>query len=289
MDYAVVEDVARQLYIFALKTIPEDVQSALQRAIARERNDSARNILHTILKNIEVANQTTNLVCQDTGLPVYKVRIGTDCRVDGVKLRNAIVRGCERATVEHPLRSSIVHPLNRKNTQLNSGEKMPAIDFDFVPGDSIEILMIPKGSGSENMSFLKMCLPAEGIEGIKRFVIESVFNSGGNPCPPTIIGVGIGGTADLCMNLAKDAIARPLGTRNPDPEVAKLEHDLLEMANKLGIGPMGLGGDTTCLGVNVEMAYTHMTLNPVAVNTQCWAARRAVARIWADGKIEVGH
>ena len=130
---------------------------------------------------------------------------------------------------------------------------------------------------------------ADGIDGIKRFVIESVFNSGGNPCPPTTIGVGIGGTADLCVKLAKDAIARPLGTHHPDPEVAKLEDDLLEMANQLGIGPMGLGGNTTCIGVNVEMAHTHMTLNPVAVNTQCWAARRAVARISANGEVSIGY
>ena len=289
MDYSVVEDVAKQLYIFALKTIPPDVTDALIRARDRESHASARAILETILKNIQVADQTTNLVCQGTGLPIYKVRLGSECAVDAIKLRQAIVRGCERATIEHPLRSSIVHPLNRKNTQLNSGEKMPAIDFDFLPGDYIEMMMIPKGSGSENMSFLKMCLPAEGIEGIKRFVVESVFNSGGNPCPPTIIGVGIGGTADLCMKLARDAIARPLGTRNADAEVAQLEDDLLDMANKLGIGPMGLGGDTTCLGVNVEMAYTHMTLNPVAVNTQCWAARRAVARVWPNGHFEIGY
>jgi len=289
MDYGVVEEVAKQLYIFALKTIPPDVTDALQRALERETSDSARGILQTILKNIEVAGLTTNLVCQDTGLPVYKVRIGSDCPVDGVKLRRAIVRGCERATVEHPLRSSIVHPLNRKNSQLNSGEHMPAIDFDFSEGNCVEVTMIPKGSGSENMSFLKMCLPSEGVAGIKRFVVESVFNSGGNPCPPTIIGVGIGGTADLCARLAKNAIARPLGTHNPDPEVAKLEDELLEMVNQLGIGPMGLGGTTTCIGVNVEMAYTHMTLNPVAVNTQCWAARRAVATIWPDGRFEIGH
>ena len=150
-------------------------------------------------------------------------------------------------------------------------------------------MMIPKGSGSENMSFLKMCLPAEGIDGIKRFVVESVFKSGGNPCPPTIIGVGIGGTADLCAKLAKDAIVRPLGTCNADPEVAQLEDDILEMVNQLGIGPMGLGGNTTCIGVHVEMAYTHMTMNPVAVNTQCWAARRAVARVWANGDVQLGH
>ena len=289
MDYAAVEDVAKQLYILALKTIPPDVTAALQRALDRETGDSARAILKTILRNIDVAEETTNLVCQDTGLPIYKVRIGSECTVDGVRLRQAIIRGCERATREHPLRSSIVHPLNRKNNQANSGEKMPAIDFDFYPGDCLEITMIPKGSGSENMSFLRMGLPSEGVEGIKRFVVESVFNSGGNACPPTIIGVGIGGTADLCAKLAKDAIVRPLGTRNPDPEVAALEDELLEMVNKLGIGPMGLGGNTTCIGVNVEMAYTHMTLNPVAVNTQCWAARRAVARLWPDGEVKIGH
>jgi fumarate hydratase subunit alpha/L(+)-tartrate dehydratase alpha subunit len=289
MNYDVVEDVARQLYIFALKTIPPDVTAALQRAFDAETSPQARGILGTILKNINIAEETTNLVCQDTGVPIYKVRIGTGCAVDGIRLRQAIVRGCERATTEHPLRSSIVHPLNRKNSQVNSGDKIPAIDFDFLPGNSVEITMIPKGSGSENMSFLKMCLPAEGIDGIKRFVVESVFNSGGNPCPPTIIGVGIGGTSDLCMKLAKDAIARPLGTHHADPEVAQLEDDLLRMVNELGIGPMGLGGRTTCIGVNVEMAYTHMTLNPVAVNTQCWAARRAVGRITSTGEFTIGY
>jgi len=289
MDYAVVEDVSKQLYIFALKTIPPDVIAALQRSLDIETSVSARGILETILRNIRVAEDTTNLVCQDTGLPVYKVRIGTRCSIDGVKLRQAIVRGCERATSEHPLRSSIVHPLNRRNSQTNSGERMPAIDYDFQEADFLEITMVPKGSGSENMSFMKMCLPADGIDGIKRFVVESVFNSGGNPCPPTIIGVGIGGTADLCAKLAKDAIIRPLGTHNPDAEVARLEDDLLDMVNKLGIGPMGLGGRTTCIGVNVEMAYTHMTMNPVAVNTQCWAARRATARVWPSGEVRLGY
>ena len=289
MDYAVVEDVAKRLYIFALKTIPPDVIAALERALGRETGPSARGILQTILKNIQVADETTNLVCQDTGVPIYKVRIGSACPVDGMKLRQAIISGCERATREHPLRSSIVHPLNRNNSKANSGEKIPAIDFDFQEGDFLEITMIPKGSGSENMSFLKMCLPADGIQGIRRFVVESVFNSGGNACPPTIIGVGVGGTADLCAKLAKDAIVRPLGTHNSDPEAAQLEDDLLDAVNQLGIGPMGLGGRTTCIGVHVEMAHTHMTMNPVAVNTQCWAARRAVARIHANGAVWIGH
>lgn len=288
VNYSVVEDVAKKLYIAALKTIPPDVVVALQDALGCETSQSAKNILQTILKNIEVAKQGSTLVCQDTGLPIYKVKIGTGCDVDGISLRQAIVRGCERATIEYPLRSSVVHPLTRKNNQTNSGEKIPVVEFDFQPGDHIEIKMIPKGSGSENMTFLKMCLPSEGIEGIKRFVVESVFESGGNPCPPTILGVGIGGTADLCVKLAKDAIARPLGTHNADPDAAKVEDELLDMVNSLGIGPMGLGGRTTCLGVNVEMAYTHMTMNPVAVNTQCWRGERAVARIWPDGRTEIG-
>jgi fumarate hydratase subunit alpha/L(+)-tartrate dehydratase alpha subunit len=289
MNYSVIEEVAKELYIFSLKTIPPDITSALRRSLERETSETARGILKTILSNIDVAETNTSLVCQDTGLPIYKVRIGTMCAVDGIELKRAIVRGCERATLEHPLRSSIVHPLTRRNNQTSSGDKMPAIDFDFHDADHLEISMMPKGSGSENMSFLKMCLPSEGIDGIKKFVVESVFNSGGNPCPPTIIGVGIGGSADLCMKLAKEAIFRPLGTRHPDADVARLEDDLLEMVNRLGIGPMGLGGNTTCIGVNVEMAYTHMTLNPVAVNTQCWAARRAVARVWTSGEVKIGY
>lgn len=288
MNYNVVEEVAKELYIRALKTIPPDVVEALRRAAHAETTESARGILQTILKSIDIAETHNTMVCQDTGLPIYKVKIGTECTVNGLELRRAIVRGCERATIEHPLRSSIVHPITRRNNQTSSGEKMPVVDFDFQPGDFLEIVMIPKGSGSENMTFLKMCLPAEGVEGIRRFVLESVFTSGGNPCPPTIVGVGIGGTADQCVKLAKDAAIRPLGTRNEDPDVANLERGLFEMINSLGIGPMGLGGNTTCLGVNIEMAYTHMTMNPVAVNTQCWRGERARARVWGDGKVEYG-
>jgi tartrate/fumarate subfamily iron-sulfur-dependent hydro-lyase alpha chain len=152
--------------------------------------------------------------------------------------------------------------------------------------DGLDVKCVPKGSGSENMSFLKMCVPADGVAGIKRFVLDSIVGAGGKPCPPGIVGVGIGGSADYAMHLAKEAIARPVGTRNPDPAVAQLEDELKALLNETGIGPMGLGGDVTVLQCHIEHADTHMTLNPVAVNYQCWAARRATAHIGADGSVD---
>jgi tartrate/fumarate subfamily iron-sulfur-dependent hydro-lyase alpha chain len=180
-----------------------------------------------------------------------------------------------------------VHTLTRENTGQNVGYRVPIVHWDFVPDwDGLDVKCVPKGSGSENMSFLKMCVPADGVAGIKRFVLDSIVDAGGKPCPPGIVGVGIGGSADYAMHLAKEAIARPVGTRNPDPEVAKLEEELYELLNETGIGPMGLGGDVTVLQCHIEHADTHMTLNPVAVNYQCWAARRATAHIAADGTID---
>jgi fumarate hydratase subunit alpha/L(+)-tartrate dehydratase alpha subunit len=161
------------------------------------------------------------------------------------------------------------------------------VHWEFVPDwDGLDVKCVPKGSGSENMSFLKMCVPADGVKGIKQFVLESIVGAGGKPCPPGIVGIGIGGSADYAMYLAKEAIARPVGTRNPDPVVAQLEDELFALLNETGIGPMGLGGDVTVLQCHVEHADTHMTLNPVAVNYQCWAARRASAHVAADGSVD---
>ncbi|MGZ4386391.1 MAG: fumarate hydratase, partial [Gaiellaceae bacterium] len=194
--------------------------------------------------------------------------------------------GTERATLEHPLRSNAVHTLTRENTGPNTGYRLPIVHWEFVADwDGLDVKCVPKGSGSENMSFLKMCIPADGVRGIKQFVLESIVGAGGKPCPPGIVGVGVGGSADYAMYLAKDAITRPVGTHNPDPEVAKLERELYGLLNETGIGPMGLGGDVTVLAVHVEHADTHMTLNPVAVNYQCWAARRASVHISADGSV----
>ena len=155
--------------------------------------------------------------------------------------------------------------------------------------DHIDIVMMPKGSGSESMSFLKMLLPADGIAGVKKFVLETCVGAGGRPCPPTIVGVGIGGSSDLCVTLAKKATLRPIGERHPDPEVAALELELLGAINSTGIGPMGLGGDTTALDLHVETAWTHITLNPVAVNMQCWRGERRRARVYRDGRVEIGY
>ena len=284
VDLEVVENAAKELYIRALKSLPPDIKTGFTKLSGTERNTTAQSILTTMIKNISVAEQTDNLLCQDTGIPIYNVWIGRDVQVDGVLLRAALRKGCERATREYPLRSSVVHPITRKNEHTSCGLNVPVIHFDFtdIPG-LLRIEMIPKGSGSENNSYLRMAIPAEGLAAVKTFVIDSVLASGGKTCPPTIVGVGIGGTSDLCIALAKKAATRPLGTACSDPEGASLERDLSHAVNQLGVGPQGLGGDSTSFAVHIEMAATHITMNPVAVNMQCHSARRASADITSAG------
>jgi fumarate hydratase subunit alpha len=237
-----------------------------------------------MITNIRVAEETENLLCQDTGIPIYNVVIGRGVEIGGAELQRAIRRGCERATREHPLRSSVVHPITRKNEQTSCGPGVPPIHIDFSDeAEKLVIEMVPKGSGSENNSWLKMAIPAEGVDAIKTFVVDCVLDAGGKTCPPTIVGVGIGGTSDLCVALAKRAATRALGTPCPDAEGAKLERELSEAVNLLGVGPQGLGGDSTSFAVHVELAATHITMNPVAVNMQCHSARRASAAITPAG------
>src|SRR6478752_2827741 len=278
IDPARVEDVAKELYIRALKMLPPDVKRGFDTLVARETDATAKSVLGVMVRNIAVAERSDNLLCQDTGLPIYNVTIGRSVVVDGVALKAAIRRGCERATREYPLRSSVVHPLTRRNEHTSCGEGIPVIHVDFSDAfDGLRIEMIPEGSGSENNSWLRMAIPAEGIDAIKRFVVDCVLDAGGKTCPPTIVGVGVGGTADWCVHLAKVAATRPLGSRCADPEGAKLEEQLSEAVNTLGVGPQGLGGDVTAFAVHVETAATHITMNPVAVNMQCHSARRALA------------
>jgi fumarate hydratase subunit alpha len=282
-----VEDAAAYLYVWALKDIPQDLRDAIADAREKETTTTGQRVLDTIIRNVAVADEGKKLVCQDTGIAVYYCRVGEHFPLHPARIYDALYDGTARATEEHPLRSNTVHTLTRENTGPNVGYRIPIVHWDFVPDwDGLDVKCVPKGSGSENMSFLKMCVPAEGVAGIKRFVLDSIVGAGGKPCPPGIVGVGIGGSADYAMHLAKEAIARPVGTRNPDSEVAKLEVELTELLNDTGIGPMGLGGDVTVLHCHVEHADTHMTLNPVAVNYQCWAARRATAHISADGTVE---
>ena len=279
-----IEEAAKELYIRALKVLPPDIKQGFDRLAAHETGDTARSVLGTMIENIAVAERTDNLLCQDTGVPIYNVTIGPHVEIDGVALKDAIRRGCERATREHPLRSSIVHPLTRTNEHTSCGIRIPVIHVDFASDvRGVRIEMIPKGSGSENNSFLRMAIPAEGVDAIRKFVVDCVIAAGGKTCPPTIVGVGIGGTSDLCVHLAKIAATRPLGTRCEDPHGAALEAQLSETVNMLGIGPQGLGGDSTAFAVQVELAATHITMNPVAVNMQCHSARRATATLTENG------
>ena len=277
-------EVARELYIRALKKLPPDIKQGFADLVRRETRAGARDVLDVMVRNIAVAEQTDNLLCQDTGIPIYNVTIGRGVAVDGVALKAALREGCARATREHPLRSSVVHPLTRRNEHTSCGPGIPVIHIDFSDAfEGLRIEMIPKGSGSENNSWLKMAIPAEGSDAIKRFVIDCVLDAGGKTCPPTIVGVGVGGTADLCVHLAKRAATRPLGTVSDDVEGARLEAELSKAVNLLGVGPQGLGGDATAFAVHVELAATHITMNPVAVNMQCHSARRASALITDTG------
>jgi fumarate hydratase subunit alpha/L(+)-tartrate dehydratase alpha subunit len=288
IDLNQIEDTARELYVRALKILPPDIKEGFRELQANETSARAQGVLGTMVTNIAVAERTNNLLCQDTGIPIYNVTIGPGVDVDGHALQQALRRGCERATKEHPLRSSVVHPLTRKNEHTSCGIEVPVIHVDFSDKpETLEIEMIPKGSGSENNSFLKMAVPAEGIDAIKTFVVDCVIAAGGKTCPPTIVGVGIGGTSDLCVALAKRAATRPLGTQCADPEGARLEQQLSAAVNQLGVGPQGLGGDSTAFAVHIELAATHITMNPVAVNMQCHSARRASATLTPAG-IEYG-
>jgi len=284
VDLNQVEEACKELYIRALKVLPPDIKAGFERLDRTESNATGKAIIGTMIRNIRVAEDTHNLLCQDTGIPIYNVAIGTGVEVDGHALKQAIVKGCARATREHPFRSSVVHPVTRRNEHTSCGRAVPVVHIDFVPeAEMVEIEMIPKGSGSENNSWLKMAVPAEGIDAIKTFVIDCVLDAGGKTCPPTIVGVGVGGTADLCVHLSKVAATRPLGTRCDDPEGAKLEESLTRAVNQLGVGPQGLGGDSTAFAVHVELAATHITMNPVAVNMQCHSARRARATFTPGG------
>jgi tartrate/fumarate subfamily iron-sulfur-dependent hydro-lyase alpha chain len=284
LNLETVEEAAKTLYIRALKLLPPDIKQGFTRLTETETAPRAQGILSTMVRNITVAEDNDNLLCQDTGVPIYNITIGRNVQVDGYDLKMAIRKGCERATREHPLRSSVVHPLTRQNEHTSCGIEVPVIHIDFSDKpDELTIQMIPKGSGSENNSFLKMAIPAEGIDAIKEFVVDCVINAGGKTCPPTIVGVGLGGTSDLAVALAKRAATRPLGSHCADPEGAKLEQQLSAAVNRLGVGPQGLGGDSTAFAVHIELASTHITMNPIAVNMQCHSARRATATFTPNG------
>jgi fumarate hydratase subunit alpha len=263
--------------------LPADVEKSIRKAYEAETDEVPRMQLKTIIDNIELAGKMNTPMCQDTGVTIFYVTLPRECRVN---VEKGIVEGVRRATKEVPLRPNAVHPLTRKNPGDNVGERMPYINWKLADQEHIEITVMTKGAGSENMSALAMLTPSAGLKGIKEFALNTLLRAGSNPCPPTIIGMGIGGSADISMKLAKEALLRPLDVRHKDPEIAELETELTEAINMLGIGPMGLGGKTTMLGLNIEYAYCHTASLPVAINVQCWAGRRGTVRIYPDGKLE---
>ena len=268
----------------AVTKLPPDIEDALTTAYQKETSEVAKMQFKAILDNIRMAEETTTPMCQDTGIHIFYVTLGN---VKTGNVEKAIREGVKRATKEVPLRPNAVHPLTRKNPGDNLGVMMPYINYSVSDTDFIEIHVMPKGAGSENMSRLAMLNPTQGVKGIKQFALDTLLNAGSKPCPPIVIGMGIGGSADISMKLAKKALLRPVTKRHPDPEIAALEKELLEALNEIGIGPMGLGGETTVLGLNIEYAYCHTASHPVAINIQCWAGRRASARIYED-KVEYG-
>lgn len=271
----------------AATILPEEVVQALKEARDREEGP-ARVQLEAILKNVEMAKAGKLPICQDTGTPTFFVRFGLDFpRLK--ELVEAIPQAVRKATREVPLRPNTVHPFTGKNPGDNTGQYIPAITWEPVPGDSVEIYVLPKGGGSENCCALRMLPPGVGLRGIKETVVEHVVGCGGLPCPPTIVGVGIGGGADLALKLGKIALLRPLKKRHLEPEVAALEEELEELINASGVGPMGLGGKTTVLSVHVEYAHRHPASLPVGIVVQCWAHRRATVHINADGSIAVSQ
>jgi len=267
-----IEDTILFLYKNSVIKLPNDVKNALNDAYFNETNKTARLNLKAILDNIEAAHKNNIPMCQDTGLPIIFVKLGN---VKVENLYKGIKNGVEKATTEVPLRPNVVDPLTRENTGTNTGKGVPIVDIELVEGNYIELTVFPKGFGSENNNAMKMALPGEGVDGIKNFVMETILAAGGKPCPPTRIGVGIGGSSDYALKLAKKALLRDVNSKNPNKKLAKLEQELLELVNTTGIGPMGLGGNTTALDVKVELIDTHTAGLPIGICIQCWAARHA--------------
>ncbi len=282
------ESLVKAFYELIKKAVTElspDVVKALENAYEREENVVAKKQLEAILTNIKLAGERKLPMCQDTGIQTFYIEAGFHTP-HLEKLKPAITEAVRKATADALIRPNTVNPFTGVNEGDNTGRYIPYISWELVEGNEIRVYALPKGGGSENMCKLGMLRPGEGIKGVKRFVVEAVASAGGKPCPPVILGVGIGGGADLALKLGKKALLRPLGRRNPDERIAKLERELLEEVNSLGIGPMGLGGKTTALDILIEWAHRHPASLPVGVVFQCWADRKAFITIKGDGEIE---
>ena len=283
-----VEEVAYRLLCKAATELPSGMRQALERAYEKEQNPVARGHLSAILKSSQISKEKGIPLCQDTGIPLFFLDLGTKCSLDG-NINQALINAVKRATADVPLRHNITHPISHVNTDTNTGYRIPPVYTDLIDGqDYLEITAITKGLGSEARSTESMVLASEDtVKAIKKCVLDEVRMVMGDPCPPVIIGVGVGGVADYNLKLAKRALFRePIGAHNPDPEIAALEEELLNAINSLNIGPMGFGGNTYAIAVNIEIAGKHTGVTPVGVTLQCWAHRYSKARIYNDGSIE---
>jgi fumarate hydratase subunit alpha len=261
----------------AATTLPKDVIEALEKCMRRESDKVAILQFECMLKNIELARKLNAPICQDTGIPIFFIKLGNDLKLDFDPIAE-IRKAVKQATLSIPLRANLVDPISRVNTGTNVGNGMPAVHVELVRGEGLQIDLLVKGAGAENWSRLYMLRPSEG-ELIERAVLRTLGEAGGQPCPPTVVGVGIGGSAEISCLLAKRALLRPIDEPNSDRQLARLEHLFTSAANELGIGPMGLGGRTSVLGIHIEKAPCHTASLPVAINLQCWAARRASAKL----------
>jgi len=276
IDVKMIAEKVRALCMEANTDLEEDVLQAFDRAMEKEESPLGVEILKELKENARIAKEERVPICQDTGFAVIFLELGQEVHLVGGGLREAIFEGVRQGYRDGFLRKSICHPFSRANT----GDNTPAIiHTEIVPGEKVKITVAPKGGGSENMSRVVMLTPSDGVEGIKRFVVQRVKESGSNPCPPTIVGVGVGGTFEQAALLAKRSLLRPLGSRNPEPELDQLESEILDEINRLGIGPQGLGGRTTSLAVHVLMMPCHIASLPLAVNIQCHAQRHKEAEI----------
>jgi fumarate hydratase subunit alpha len=281
--YQVIHDTAFRLLKKAATELPKDVKEALKAATERERNETAKTQLSAILTNLKIAEKGVPM-CQDTGIVIFYAKVGDKFPFIG-EIKQALTKATQKATAEIPLRPNAVNPIVGGNTGDNTGVKIPWINWEIVEGNSLELTVFPKGGGSENVSIVGMLKPGVGLKGVKKLVVDNAMSYMGAACAPNIIGVGIGGGADMAIKIAKQQLLRPLNDKHPEPEVAKIEQELMEAINASGIGAMGLGGDTTVLGVKVDYAMRHPASLPVGVAVQCWAARHSTAVISKDLKV----
>jgi len=285
MNFKNIEQGIVELIRKAESELPDDVIKALVKAYKIEE-DVAKTQIEAILKNIDLAKKTKRPMCQDTGIQTFFVTVGINFPHIS-KLKDLITDAVKTATKEAPLRPNTVDPFTAENHNDNTGDYIPYITWDFTEGSDVHITALPKGGGSENMSKLGMLKPGVGLDGVKDFVVDEMIKAAGNPCPPTVVGVGIGGGADLAMKLGKKALLRPVGDRHKNKTIAAMEEELIKRINDSGIGPMGLGGKTTVLDVHIEKAHRHPASLPVGIAVQCWADRRANMVIHSDGTWEV--